>query len=94
MAADWRTVQFFLSPRGVYEVSIDLSSESVRCTCTSFENRQVCTHTRTVVARARRNGGVYPLKVSSRATEDESAAANESAEQFREFVIKYGYIEA
>mgnify|MGYP006268058613 CR=1 FL=1 len=90
---EWRTVQFFLSPRGVYEVSIDLNSDNIFCTCPAFDNRNVCKHTRTVTARARRNGGIYPLKVSSRATDDESLAANESEESFREFVIKYGHVE-
>jgi len=93
-AAEWRTVQFFLSPRGVFEVEIDLGSDEVRCTCPGFESRTVCKHTRTVVSRAKRNNGVYPLKVSSRASQKESDAAQESNESFRDFVIKYGYIEA
>lgn len=92
-SADWRTVQFFLSPRGVHEVSIDLNGDDVRCTCEAYELRSSCKHTRMVVARARRNNGVYPLKVSQRATEDESASASESSESFRKFVIRYGYVE-
>jgi hypothetical protein len=92
-AAEWRTVQFFLSTRGVYEVSIDLNGDDVRCTCEAYELRSSCKHTRIVVSKARRNNGVYPLKVSSKATEDESMTASESSEAFREFVIQYGYIE-
>lgn len=92
-ATEWRTVQFFLSPRGVFEVEIDLNSDDVRCTCPGFDSRNVCKHTRQVIAKAKRNGGVYPLKVSSRATQQESSHANDSSETFREFVIKYGYVE-
>jgi len=92
--SEWRTVQFFLSPRGVFEVEIDLNSDNVRCTCSGFETRNLCKHTRMVVARAKRNDGIYPLKVSSRASKKESDAAQESTESFRDFVIKYGYIEA
>lgn len=91
--AEWRTVQFFLSARGVFEVEIDLESDSVRCTCPGFEARSSCKHTRKVVSRARDNGGVYPLQVSSRATNNETKDANESTEAFRDFVVKYGKIE-
>jgi len=91
--ADWRTVQFFLSPRGVFEVEIDLESEDVRCTCPGFVSRNVCKHSRTVVSRAQKNDGTYPLKVSDRASKAEISTATRSSEAFREFVVKYGYIE-
>jgi hypothetical protein len=91
--SEWRTVQFFLSPRGVFEVSIDIEGDDVRCTCPGFESRNICKHSRAVISRATKNDGVYPLKVSSRAPAHETASATSSAETFREFVIKYGYIE-
>jgi len=90
---EWRTVQFFLSPRGVFEVDVDLESEDVRCTCPGYEARKICKHVRTVVSRAEKNNGVYPLKVSSRAPAHETSTAIGSPETFRDFVIKYGYIE-
>lgn len=91
--SDWRTVQFFLSPRGVFEVEIDLESEEVRCTCPGFVSRKVCKHTRVVLDRAKKNDGTYPLKISSRASKTEVVTANTSSDAFREFVVKYGYIE-
>ena len=91
--ADWRTVQFFLSARGVFEVEIDLESDDVRCTCPGYSARGACKHSRFVVARAKENNGVYPLKISSRAPTDEAKNANESQDTFREFVVKYGKIE-
>jgi len=90
---EWRTVQFFLSPRGVFEVEVDLESDNVRCTCPGYEARKACKHVRTVSARAEKNDGVYPLKISSRAPAHESANALNSPDTFREFVIKYGYVE-
>jgi hypothetical protein len=91
--ADWRTVQFFLSARGVFEVEIDLESDEVRCNCPGYEARGACKHSRFVVSKAKENDGVYPLKVSSRASDDETKTANNSTELFREFVVKYGKIE-
>jgi len=91
--ADWRTVQFFLSPRGVFEVEIDLESEGVRCSCPGFSARKVCKHSRVVVDRAQKNDGTYPLRVSDRASELEITSSTKSSENFRKFVVKYGYIE-
>lgn len=91
--AEWRTVQFFLSARGVFEVQIDLTSDDVTCTCPGFEARGSCKHTRFVVSKARENNGTYPLKISTRAPMSESKAINSSTELFREFVVKYGKIE-
>ncbi len=91
--ADWRTVQMFLSSRGIFEVEIDLESDNVKCTCPGFQARNVCKHSRLVVSKARTNGGIYPLQVSSKATVSETNRANMSSESFRDFVIKYGKIE-
>lgn len=91
--AEWRTVQFFLSARGVFEVKIDLASDDVECTCPGFTARGACKHTRFVIGKARENNGTYPLKISTRAPMSESKAINSSTELFREFVVKYGKIE-
>ncbi|CAB4152494.1 Zinc finger, SWIM-type [uncultured Caudovirales phage] len=91
--AEWRTIQFFLSPRGVFEVQVNTHEEGIRCNCPGYETRKMCKHVRLVEARADENNGTYPLKVSSRATSKETEAATESSESFRNFVVKYGYIE-
>ncbi|NDA61959.1 MAG: hypothetical protein EBX50_07945 [Chitinophagia bacterium] len=91
--AEWRTVQFFLSARGIFEVKIDLTSDGVECTCPGYEAKGACKHTRYVVAKAKENNGVYPLKISTRAPMSENKAINNSEELFREFVLKYGKIE-
>ena len=91
--AEWRTVQMFLSIRGIFEVEIDLESDEVRCNCPGFIARNVCKHSRMVVDKARENGGIYPLQVSSKAPTTETKVANSTPEAFRDFVIKYGKIE-
>lgn len=90
---EWRTVQFFLSARGVFEVEIDLESDGVRCTCPGFQSRNVCKHSRIVVKKADENRGVYPLQISAKASANETKHATDSNESFREFVVKYGKIE-
>jgi hypothetical protein len=92
-AAEWRTVQLFLSTRGVFEVEVDLSSRDVRCTCPNYNARKACKHASLVTERMDKNGGTYPLKVSSKAPADEATRANESAEEFRDFVVHYGKVE-
>ena len=92
--SDWRTIQFFLSVRGVFEVQIDLESDGARCNCPEFKSREGCKHSRYVVKKIRGNNGVYPMKVSSRASQEEIKRANEStADEFREFVVNFSKIE-
>lgn len=91
--SEWRSVQFFLSARGVFEVKIDLESDDVHCSCPGFEARSVCKHSRFVVEKAKSNNGTYPLKVSTRAPMSEIKNITDSEEAFRKFVIKYGKIE-
>jgi len=91
-----RTVQFFisenLSPGGIYEVSVNNKKEFA-CTCPGFAGRATCKHTKFVVARVKQNHGTYPLEISSRVTDADAEKATESAESFREFIIKFGKIE-
>lgn len=89
----WRTAQIFLSARGVFEVEVSLDDDQVRCTCPGFENRNRCKHSLHVLRLARENDGVYPIRISSRASASESKIAHDSYESFRDFVIKYGKIE-
>jgi hypothetical protein len=92
-----RLVQVFLSQAqtpgpGIYEVSTD-NEGSLLCTCPGFKGRKICKHTKYVQAKIDNNNGSYPLEISNRATEEEAMRAKQSAEAFRDFIIKYGKIE-
>jgi len=92
-----KLIQVFLSQSqtpgpGIYEVSGD-EQGNLFCTCPGFKGRSTCKHARFVKSRMDNNDGNYPLEISSRATEEEADKAKKSAENFREFVIKYGRIE-
>lgn len=94
---EFKIVQIFLpvSPtRGpeIYEVS---SNEvTLKCTCDYFITRNKCRHIDFVQARIDSNGGkTYPLEISSRATQEDAAKAQESVDNFREFIIKFGKVE-
>lgn len=89
----WRTVQMFLTQNGVYEVEVNTETHGVRCNCALFNQRNTCAHEKHVDKSARENGGTYPVKISSRATEEEAETAQHSAEAFREFILKYGKVE-
>lgn len=91
--SEWRTLQLFLSTRGVYEVELNMDDSALRCTCAGYVTRQYCKHTRWVQTRMRNNGGTYPMHVSTRAPAFEAKTANQSPEAFRDFVLKYGKIE-
>lgn len=92
--SDWRTIQFFLSTRGVFEVQIDLESDGARCNCPEFISKDSCKHSRYVVSKIKGNNGIYPMKVSSRASKEEIKRANQStADEFREFVVNFSKIE-
>lgn len=93
MNSPWRTVQIFLSPRcAVYEAQINQSSGVVRCNCPAYSSRGACTHERFVKSRAMTNGGTYPVQVTGR-TPERFRPDSKSAEEFRDFVLKYGRIE-
>lgn len=92
-----KLIQVFLSQAqtsgpGIYEVSGD-ESGTLYCTCPGFRGRSTCKHSRFVKSRIDKNNGTYPLEISSRATEEDTAKAKSSAKNFREFIIKYGRIE-
>lgn len=89
----WRTVQMFLTQSGVYEVEINTESHDVRCSCYNYRTRFTCAHEKYVDKYARENGGTYPVKISSRATEEEAEEAQHSPEAFRDFILKYGKVE-
>jgi hypothetical protein len=75
---DWRTVQVFLSPTGIYEVQLTAGSDDARCTCPAFILRNSCN---------------YAILVPDNVPEELAAEASESAEKFRDFVLKYARVE-
>lgn len=84
MSEDWKTVQFFLTPQGVYEVEIGAESR-YRCTC----HRDMCKHIRFVKKKAAENGGSYPVKISQGVSERDLARARKSPRKFRELILKH-----
>jgi hypothetical protein len=90
---DWRTVQVFLSPTGIYEVQLTAGSDDARCTCPAFILRNSCKHTRFVKKRMEENEGNYAILVPDNVPEELAAEASESAEKFRDFVLKYARVE-
>lgn len=93
-----RLVQVFLSQAqrpgpSIFEVSSDSDTDSIRCTCPGFVGRSTCKHVRFVKSRMDNNDGTYPLEISKRATKEDIKKAQQSDEDFRKFVIKFGKIE-
>ena len=86
--SEWRTVQFFLATTGVYEVETD-STGKYRCSC----GRDMCKHCRFCQQKAQDNGGSYPVRVSTRATESEIKRAQRSPRKFRDLLVKYAKVE-
>lgn len=89
----WQTTQLFLSTDGVQEVSINMESHKLRCTCDGYGVRNACKHTRFVKQRMDENGGIYPTEVSTRASRIDAIAASQDPTLFRELLINYGKIE-
>lgn len=92
-AMTWQTTQLFLSGDGVHEVSINVSSHKLKCTCGGFDLRSACKHTRFVKQRMEENGGIYPTEVSTRASRIDTVVASQDPVLFRELLINYGKIE-
>ena len=90
----WMITQLFLSDTGVHEVDVHHSSHKLRCNCLGFDTRGNCKHTRFVKERMNKNGGIYPVEISSKVDRDTSIAASEDPEAFRELLLKYGKIVA
>ena len=84
----WRTVQFFVTSSGVFEVETD-GAGGYRCSCA----RTNCKHMRHCLRVAEENGGTYPVRVSHRATDKEIERAAKSPRRFRDLVLKYARVE-
>lgn len=94
MDSTWRTVQIFLSPScSIFEAEVDQSSGKVRCNCPAHSARSTCKHTRFVKARITANNGTYPMMLDANTPRGAATSAHRSAEEFRQFVVKYGRIE-
>ena len=89
----WRTVQVFLSPTGVYEVQLRPNDTNAQCSCPSYKIRNSCKHTKFVHERMAENNGHYAILVPDDVPEDIANSANETAETFRNFVLKYARVE-
>jgi hypothetical protein len=95
-AVNLRVLQFFLGSNsgnpGVYEVSSDMDTGNLFCTCPGFGGRGICKHVKLVKHRMEENGGTYPMRVLSDATEADKEHAESSPEAFRTFVSRFGEI--
>jgi hypothetical protein len=90
-------IQVFLSTKstthpGIFEVSKD-GNKTLYCNCPGFVARNKCKHTDYVEGMMADNQGVYPLKLSPRATAKDAEESMKSDEAMRKFIIKFGKIE-
>ena len=91
---DWRTVQLFLEEDGVHEVQLDLEdNRNMRCTCKRFKTFKRCKHTNWVEDSIELSGGHFSVQIDSEVPQEEAEYAFDSAESFRNFVLKYGKVE-
>lgn len=94
MSISWRTVQLFLEDNGVCEVEIDQDNKSrVRCNCPAFSKVSRCKHVKHVREQMATNQGHYSIQIPLDIDETEAIAAIDNAEEFRNFVVKYGKVE-
>lgn len=94
MVNDWRTVQLFLEENGVFEVQVDSINKSlVRCTCRGTKPQAKCAHAKFVRDNMLQNDGHYAVHIPVEIDEEVAFEAMESAESFRNFIIKYGKVE-
>jgi len=95
MKTSWRTVQLFISAQaaGIFEVEVDTQTKKLRCSCPKWKKQFNCKHTRFVEDRMYMNAGHYSILVPEEIPEELALEASDSAEKFREFVVKYAKIE-
>jgi len=93
MTVEWMITQIFLSDTGVHEVYVHNSTHRLRCDCPGFDTRGQCKHTRFVRTRMDRNGGIYPVEISTRASEDAVIITSDDPVEFRNLLVNYGKIE-
>lgn len=94
MAIDWRTVQVFLSSKGVCEVEADSTDYAkMRCTCPSFKLSKRCKHTKFVKQKIKDNGGSYSIVIPTDLADEELEEAMQTSESFRDLVIHHAKVE-
>ena len=91
----WRTVQLFISAQaaGIFEVEVDTSTKKLRCNCPKWRKTFNCKHVRFVDERMVMNDGHYSILIPEEIPEELALNASDTAEKFREFVVKYAKIE-
>lgn len=94
MSSPWRTVQQFISEQamGIFEVEVNTETKEARCNCPVWAKKGSCKHTQFVNFRIRHTGH-YSIMIPHEVPEEMAFAANEDAQSFREFVVKYAKIE-
>jgi hypothetical protein len=95
MQTSWRTIQLFISAQaaGIFEVEVDTQTKKLRCSCPKWKKFFDCKHVRFVHERMLFNGGQYSVLIPEEVPEELALEANDNAEKFREFVVKYAKIE-
>lgn len=91
----WRTVQLFISAQaaGIFEVEVDTATKKLRCNCPKWKKTFNCKHVRFVNERMSMNDGHYSILIPEEIPEELALDASDTAEKFREFVVKYAKIE-
>lgn len=88
----YRLIQVFLSPNGVFEVYIHVTLHNFACTCPGYRARMVCKHTRHVRERYEAEGGCYPAKLRNGAAPQDSLVLDDS-EKWRQWIIDNARVE-
>jgi hypothetical protein len=84
----------FVEEAGVFEVEVDSdNSNRTRCTCSAFKNSSRCKHSKFVRNAMATNNGHYTIQVPVDVDDDDALMAMESAEAFRDFIIKHAKVE-
>ena len=91
----WRTIQLFISAQaaGIFEVEVDTDTKKLRCNCPKWKKTFNCKHVRFVDDRMHYNDGHYSILIPEEIPEELALNASDTAEKFREFVVKYAKIE-
>jgi hypothetical protein len=95
MDSEWRTIQMFLDEEtpAIYEVQINSTNpRKITCNCKPFLNSSRCKHIRYIKDSMNKNNGHYAIQVPASVTDDDSVSAIETAEEWRDFVVKYAKV--
>lgn len=94
MEDDWRTIQFFLGPKGVSEIEVNAGNKSyMRCTCKIFSNEGNCSHITFMKNQIKRQNGSLTVILPEDVPNDEIFQAQTNSKAFRQLILKYGIVE-